>query len=42
MYYGFKAAARMNAEGEIFRVWLGAANIDERVMLEAVSIATPG
>jgi hypothetical protein len=42
MYYGFKAGALMNAEGEIFRVWLGAANIDERVMLEAVSIATPG
>ena len=42
MYYGFKAGALMNSEGEIFRVWPGAANIDERVMLEMVSIATPG
>lgn len=41
-YYGFKAGALMNSEGEIFRIWLGAANIDERVMLEAVSIAAPG
>lgn len=41
-YYGFKAGALMNPEGEIFRVWLGAANIDERVMLEAASIAMPG
>jgi len=41
-YYGFKAGALMNSEGEIFRVWLGAANIDERVMLEAASTATPG
>ena len=41
-YYGFKAGALMNSEGEIFRLWLGAANIDERVMLEATSIAMPG
>ena len=41
-YHGFKAGALMNSEGEIFRVWLGAANIDERVMLEAASIAMPG
>ena len=41
-YHGFKAGVLMNSEGEIFRVWLGAANIDERVMLEAASIAMPG
>ena len=41
-YHGFKTGALMNSEGETFRVWLGAANIDGRVMLKAVSIATPG
>ena len=41
-YHGFKAGALMNAEGGIFRVWPGAANVDERVMPEAAPVAMPG
>jgi hypothetical protein len=37
-YYGFKAGMLMNSAGEIFRWWLGPANIDEREMLDASAI----
>jgi len=33
-YYGFKAGAFMNSDGEIFRCWLGPANVDERTMVQ--------
>jgi hypothetical protein len=41
-YYGFKAGASMNSRGEIYRVWLGAANIDEREMVEATVFGMRG
>ena len=41
-YDGFKAGASMNARGEIYRVWLGAANIDEREMVEATVFGMRG
>ena len=41
-YYGFKAGALMNSMGEIYRFWLGPANVDEREMLEATGFAMPG
>lgn len=41
-YYGFKAGALMNSAGEIYRVWLGPANVDERDMLEAIGFGMPG
>ena len=41
-YYGFKAGALMNSVGEIYRVWLGPANVDERDMLEATGFGMPG
>lgn len=41
-YYGFKAGALMNSVGEIYRVWRGAANVDERDMLEAIGFGMPG
>ena len=40
-YYGFKAGVLMNSAGEIFRWWLGPANIDEREMLDAAVSAIP-
>jgi hypothetical protein len=33
MYYGFKAGMLMNSRDEIYRVWLGPANVDERAVL---------
>jgi hypothetical protein len=41
-YYGFKAGMLMNSAGEIFRWWLGPANIDEREMLDAAVSAMSG
>ena len=41
-YYGFKAGALANSNDEIFRVWLGAANVDERDMLESMAFGMPG
>lgn len=41
-YYGFKAGVLMNSAGEIFRWWLGPANIDEREMLDAAVSAMSG
>jgi Transposase DDE domain len=36
-YYGFKAGVSMNSHGEIYRLWLGPANVDEREMVEATA-----
>jgi len=41
-YYGFKAGALANSNDEIFRVWLGPANVDERDMLESTAFGMPG
>jgi hypothetical protein len=41
-YYGFKAGVSMNSKGEIYRLWLGPANIDEREMVEATSFGMSG
>ena len=41
-YYGFKAGVSMNSQGEIYRVWLGPANIDEREMVEATAFGMRG
>jgi hypothetical protein len=42
MYYGFKAGMLMNACGEISRLWLGSANVDERQMLHGIVFDMPG
>jgi hypothetical protein len=41
-YYGFKAGVSMNSRGEIYRIWLGPANIDERDMVEATAFGMHG
>jgi hypothetical protein len=41
-YYGFKAGAMMNSNGEIFHVWLGPANVDERVRVDETEVDMPG
>jgi hypothetical protein len=42
MYYGFKAGMLMNSCGEIYRLWLGSANVDERQMLHGIVFDMPG
>ena len=42
MYYGFKAGMLMNARDEIYRVWLGPANGDEREMLAGIGTGMAG
>src|SRR5689334_12977899 len=41
-YYGFKAGMLMNSCGEIYRLWLGSANVDERQMLHGIVFDMPG
>jgi hypothetical protein len=41
-YYGFKAGVSMNSQGEIYRIWLGPANIDEREMVESTAFGMYG
>jgi hypothetical protein len=41
-YYGFKVGAFMNSSGEIYRFCISPANIDERVMVEAMAVGMPG
>lgn len=41
-YYGFKVGAFMNSSGEIYRFCISAANVDERVMVEAMTVGMPG
>jgi hypothetical protein len=42
MYYGFKAGMLMNSRDEIYRVWLGPANVDEREMLAGIGTGLAG
>ena len=42
MYYGFKAGMLMNARDEIYRVWLGPANVDEREVLAGLATGMAG
>src|SRR4051794_41851328 len=42
MYYGFKAGMLMNARDEIYRVWLGPANGDEREVLAGLATGMAG
>src|SRR4051794_41898694 len=42
MYYGFKAGMLMNSRDEIYRVWLGPANVDEREMLAGIGTGMAG
>src|SRR5690349_14473278 len=42
MYYGFKAGMLMNSCGEISRLWLGSATVDERQMLHGIVFDMPG
>jgi hypothetical protein len=42
MYYGFKAGMLMNSRDEIYRVWLGPANVDEREMLGGIGTGMAG
>ena len=42
MYYGFKAGMLMNSRDEIYRVWLGPANGDEREMLAGIGTGMAG
>ena len=41
-YYGFKAGISMNSRGEIYRLWLGPANVDEREMVESTAFGMHG
>lgn len=41
-YYGFKAGVSMNSRGEIYRLWLGPANVDERDMVESTAFGMGG
>ena len=42
MYYGFKAGMLMNSRDEIYRVWLGPANVDEREVLAGLATGMAG
>src|SRR4051794_41900495 len=42
MYYGFKAGMLMSSRDEIYRVWLGPANVDEREMLAGIGTGMAG
>lgn len=42
MYYGFKAGMLMNARDEIYRVWRGPANVDEREVLAGLATGMAG
>ena len=42
MYDGFKAGMLMNSRDEIYRVWLGPANVDEREMLAGIGTGMAG
>jgi hypothetical protein len=42
MYYGFKAGMLMNSRDEIYRVWLGPANGDEREVLAGLATGMAG
>lgn len=42
MYYGFQAGMLMNARDEIYRVWLGPANVDEREVLAGLATGMAG
>ncbi len=42
MYYGFKAGILMNSRDEIYRIWLGPANVDEREMLGGIGVGLAG
>ena len=42
MYYGFKAGILMNSRDEIYRIWLGPANVDEREMLAGIGTGMAG
>ena len=41
-YYGFKAGFLMNSNNEIFRYWIGPANVDEREMLMCTAVGLSG
>jgi hypothetical protein len=41
-YYGFKAGVSMNSRGEIYRLWLGPANVDERDMVGSTAFGMCG
>jgi DDE family transposase len=41
-YYGFKAGFLMNSNNEIFRYWIGPANVDEREMLMGTAVGMSG
>jgi Transposase DDE domain len=42
LYYGFKAGMLMNSRDEIYRIWLGPANVDEREMLGGIGVDLAG
>jgi len=42
MYYGFKAGMLMNSRDEIYRVWRGPANVDEREVLAGLATGMAG